>query len=164
MNKLNIEFDTKDMKVRLYSNNVYIDIYCLNTNKDCDIYMDDKCFYLENIWKNTNLRYDIKKTSIKESIYIDNIEASHTFKFKIKTNLNISYKNNKIVILDNNSNKIFEFNAPFIINKTGKTSYEDTSIIFNRNDYSYILKVNKLKEDDYPIVVDPTIDWNEDYV
>ncbi|WP_251862294.1 DNRLRE domain-containing protein [Clostridium sp. Marseille-Q2269] len=118
----------------------------------------------ENIRNNIDLQYNITSQKLKEYIILNDKVENPEFKFKIKaSNLTpkIEEDNSVSFYAEDNKRKIFDIDAPFMIDANNATSNDiKVELIKDGDEYIYLLKpdskwLNSI-ERKYPIKIDPT--------
>ena len=121
----------------------------------------------EEILDNTDIEYELRSKSLKESIILHNKPQNNIIEFILMTDLELSLnKDNSIDILDNND-KVFKLDKPFMFDN--KKSYSESikyEIEKHKNEYEIRMILDKewinSNDREYPIIIDPTITGIED--
>ncbi|MBY6801068.1 DNRLRE domain-containing protein [Clostridium botulinum] len=119
----------------------------------------------ENIRNNIDLQYNISSQKLKEYIILNNKVENPEFKFKIKASNLIPKieEDNSISFYaeDDSQKKIFDIDAPFMIDANNVTSDDiKVELIKDGDEYILVLKPNTKwlnnTERKYPVKIDPT--------
>ncbi len=119
----------------------------------------------EEIYKDTDLIYDINAASLKESIVLkQKPNQKATYKYEIKSNgLKANQNEDGSIIFSNGEEEVFFVPAPYMYDDKGITSY-DIETKLEEIDDGYILTITpsdkwlKDKSRVYPVTLDPTIE------
>lgn len=150
---LNIKKDKYFINLEIIGDNGTIPKIIKNSRYHEEIVYND-------ILKNIDLKYDLYSDKIKEYIYIKDKNITDIV-FKIDTNLDLLFENNRIVA-KNDGKSIFQFENLFLY---------DSNNVFSKNIFyklykeqnGYLLKINLDKDwinsslRKFPIIIDPTI-------
>ncbi len=119
----------------------------------------------EEVYKDTDLVYDVTTKSLKESIILKKKPNSKTtYKYEIKSNgLKADLSKDGSIIFKNGEEEVFFVPAPYMYDEKGSKSYDIETKLEETED-GYILtlvpsdKWLKDKERVYPVTIDPTIE------
>ncbi|MDE5631095.1 MAG: DNRLRE domain-containing protein, partial [Bacilli bacterium] len=129
-------------------------------NQINDIDYQDNYIIYKNILPNIDIKYDLVGKTAKETIFLNSkIDALDKINFNIETNLELVSKDNKIMALDRNGEKIYEFVPPYMIDNKqdfGSCYYNLEKV---QGEYLIVLELDKewLDKANYPVLIDPTI-------
>lgn len=124
-----------------------------------------------DILQGVDLKYEVISESIKESIIIKDKITGPCFRFSIhaKGLRVILNEDNSITFFDekDQSVSVLRFNAPFMIDNAGQTSHDiAVSLEEQKNGYTLILSPNNewlnAADRSYPVIIDPTVEINDD--
>ena len=124
----------------------------------------------ENILLNTDLKYTVSSTRIKEDIIIKDKQApeSFVFNFEFKNLKYTQFENGKIEFYENDSTlPVFTLESPYMYDAAGNTSSE-ISITISESKKGFELTITPDKEwisneeRVFPVVIDPTILTKQD--
>ena len=122
----------------------------------------------KNIIDNIDLEYKILSTKLKESIIINEKNKIPTMiTFLIESDLSLIISDNGSVYAAKDSEKIFNIEAPYMIDAQGKTNYSINYKLTRENEkyvLNLILDNDWLNSEDtlFPVIVDPTITKYDD--
>ena len=127
----------------------------------------------ENIMKDTDLKYENKSNSVKESIILKKptaINNDFSFKLNIGDNLEPVLNNDKTInIVDiNTKNVVYIIKAPYMYDASSKIS-NNINVTLDKIEGGYAVRLGLDKDwlNDkarvYPVVIDPTIDTVVDW-
>lgn len=156
-NLMEVSIDDKFIKTRLLNPNLSElteNIMESKTHKNV-------CY--SNILDNIDLEYNVLPTKVKEAIILKNKNVCiEKLVFSIETNMKLSLLENKKIIAEKDDVQIFEFDAPYMIDKEFKTNNKISYELIEYED-KYLLKI-KIDEEwlqdentKYPVMIDPTI-------
>lgn len=149
-------FDKPEIKIS-YGHS-YMSFEAIDYNENFDLYTYEDTVEYRNVWDNVNLIYKKENLLIKEEIEIKSKKSNHVFVFKISSNLLYKNINNHHVFIDSNTNKPYYKLDDFIVfDKNNKEIECKIKCNFNKKNNLLTIKVNKLKQENYPIIVDPSI-------
>lgn len=116
----------------------------------------------EEIYINTNLKYQVLSNQLKESIILKNSTSKNRFKYDINTSLMLVLNEDNTISFMDNEIECFKIEKPYMFDSKNVYSesikYELKKTIYG---YELIIDVDKEWLNDkyrsYPVVIDPTI-------
>ena len=121
----------------------------------------------EDVFENTDVRYDLQSNQVKESIIIESYDAAlcgYHYTLNVGEMIPVLTDNGEIHMYDESGEKIvMTMPAPFLVDNAGECS-TDIDVILSNNgntyDLSYVLPQNWLASADreWPVILDPVVE------
>lgn len=117
-----------------------------------------------NILDNIDLEYNVMPTKVKEAIILKNKDVDlEKLVFYLETNMDLELSENKKIVAKTDKYQIFEFDAPYMVDKDFKVSNNIFYKLSKIEDCKYLLSFDidnewlNSQETKYPVMIDPTI-------
>lgn len=123
----------------------------------CEYECGDDFIIFNNIWQDTNLEYRFLNDEIKENIYLKNSSAPKNFKFNLSGYNKVINKDGDFIFIGKDNTISYIIRRPFVIDNQ-ENIIDDSQIInhtFNKKTGAYTVHIIGLKEEQYPIIIDP---------
>ncbi|HVI42558.1 MAG TPA: DNRLRE domain-containing protein, partial [Anaerovoracaceae bacterium] len=117
----------------------------------------------KNIYKDTDIRYQVKGYKLKEDIILNSSTGKNTFSFELKLKgLKAVQEDEIIYFMDRNSQKVWSVQKPYMTDAEGKLSSLVTLSLRKENRKTYVdITADQAFLSDantkYPVTIDPTI-------
>lgn len=159
-NDFKVNFSKDKFLVNIVENDNYINISLEDNNLVNDINYQDNYIIYKNILPNIDIKYDLVGKTAKETIVVNSkIDGLDKIKFNIDTNLELIIKDNKVIAIDGNGEKVYEFIPPYMIDD--KQDFMNCYYELEKLNSKYLLTLVMDKEwldnASYPVLIDPTI-------
>ncbi|QUI24512.1 DNRLRE domain-containing protein [Vallitalea pronyensis] len=128
----------------------------------------DNSIIYRNIYEDTDIRYTVIGSKIKEDIILNSFTGKNTFSFELKLKgVNVIENESGIITFENSKDgKIWCIEPPFMVDADGKYS-EQVNLVLRKDKEKIFIDVvaNKTFLEDpstkYPVIIDPTVnDWD----
>ena len=121
---------------------------------------DSDSIFFENIWNNTDLKYQFLENSIKEYIYLKSHDSPKEFKFKLECNGTPTINNGDLLFINNNDELIYSIEKPFIIKDNKKYDYDGIiNHTFDPESNIYTVKLGNVANELFPLIIDPNFNF-----
>jgi RHS repeat-associated protein len=124
--------------------------------------VNDQTITYSDIYPNTDIRYRIENATVKEDIILKSKPEQDTFTFQLNVKGIEAKKleDDTIVFADNKGNSVFRFVKPFMVDATGKQSFDVQLELRNENGGQFVDVIPDrvfLETAKYPVTIDPPI-------
>lgn len=116
----------------------------------------------KNLWNDVDVEYKISDSQLKENIYIQSQDGAHELEFKISGYGLCFYDSGDIHFFCNQRSFLYTIQAPFLLLANGELIRDASSIrhVFCEKTGSYKIQIGTFPADCYPILVDPTFNFD----
>ncbi len=163
-NKFKVRFPKLDDRVlyRIEEENYYIEFahvkpkterFFMETNKNT--------LFMRNLTEQLDAKYTIIGSKLKESLILKEY-TDEDIAFSMKTDAELRLENGR-VLGKIDDKMVFQFEVPFMVSADGKYSDDvEYELVKQENEYLLTMKLDHewLKEQKYPVVIDPTVSGN----
>lgn len=145
---------TEKPGILIQNGKFFIDMTFLKSYKKRDIFIHkNEQFIFKNIWQHIDIKYEKTLNQLKETISINDVNATHSLKFHIDTNLVVNNDENKGINMSSSKTDeiIFSFKNVRLWDVNGNLIKDGVKTSFDNKSKIYEIRIKKQEENKYPM-------------